>query len=123
MEVVPAPCRKSSRFHRSIVKPTAIMTCPFLCTLRAMDVSSVGTSSEPRLLISRAALLHNVKVLRAAAGGTAKVCAMIKANAYGHDAAMVADALCNFSGPAGQEAPVVDAIGVATIDEAAALPE
>lgn len=88
-----------------------------------MDVSSVGTSSEPRLLISRAALLHNVKVLRAAAGGTAKICAMIKANAYGHDAAMIADALCNFSGPAGQEAPVVDAIGVATIDEAAALPE
>jgi len=79
-------------------------------------------STEPRLLISRSALLHNVAVLRKAAGG-AKVCAMIKANAYGHGAALVADALTNFSGPTGQEAPVVDAIGVATIDEAAELPQ
>src|SRR5688572_33424256 len=81
-----------------------------------------SSASEPRLLISRSALLHNVAVLRKAAGG-AKVCAMIKANAYGHDAAIVADALCNFSGSTGQEAPVVDAIGVATIDEAAELPQ
>ena len=73
------------------------------------------------MLISRSALLHNVSVLRAAAPGK-KVCAMIKANAYGHDAWLVADALINFSGPAGEEAPVVDAVGVATIDEAAALP-
>jgi alanine racemase len=86
-----------------------------------MDVSS--SSAEPRLLISRSALLHNVSVLRKAAGANVKVCAMIKANAYGHDAAMVADALCNFSGGSGQEAPAVDAIGVATIDEAAALPQ
>jgi alanine racemase len=74
------------------------------------------------MLISRSALLHNVSVLRAAAPGK-KVCAMIKANAYGHDAWIVADALINFSGPNGEEAPVVDAVGVATIDEAAALPE
>ena len=78
--------------------------------------------AEPRMLISRSALLHNVSVLRAAAPGR-KVCAMIKANAYGHDAWIVADALINFSGPNGEEAPVVDAVGVATIDEAAALPE
>src|SRR5829696_6130418 len=81
-----------------------------------------SNSTEPRLLVSRSALLHNVSVLRKAAGG-AKVCAMIKANAYGHGAAIVADALVNFSGPTGQEAPVVDAIGVATIDEAAELPQ
>jgi len=74
------------------------------------------------MLISRSALLHNVSVLRAAAPGK-KVCAMLKANAYGHDAWIVADALINFSGPNGEEAPVVDAVGVATIDEAAALPE
>jgi alanine racemase len=80
------------------------------------------SSTEPRLLISRSALLHNVTLLRKAAGG-AKICAMLKANAYGHGAALVADALVNFSGPAGQEAPVVDAIGVATIDEAAELPQ
>jgi alanine racemase len=36
---------------------------------------------------------------------------------------LVCDALVNFSGPDGQEAPVVDAVGVATIDEAAALPD
>lgn len=84
------------------------------------------SATEPRLLISRAALLHNVRVLREAAshgGVVPKVCAMIKANAYGHNAALVADALCNFSGPAGEEAPVVDAIGVATIDEAIELPQ
>ena len=52
--------------------------------------------AEPRLLISRSALLHNVSVLRGAAPH-AKVCAMIKANAYGHDAYLVADALVNFS--------------------------
>jgi alanine racemase len=81
-----------------------------------------SSAAEPRLLISRSALLHNVTVLRAAAPG-AKVCAMIKANAYGHDAHLVADALVNFSGERGQEAPAVDAVGVATIDEAAALPQ
>jgi alanine racemase len=74
------------------------------------------------MLISRAALLHNVAVLRAAAPHS-KVCAMIKANAYGHEAFLVADALVNFSGGQGQEAPVVDSVGVATIDEAAALPQ
>jgi alanine racemase len=78
------------------------------------------TLVEPRLLVSRAALLHNISVLRSAAPG-ARVCAMVKANAYGHDAFLVCDALVNFSGE-GREAPVVDALGVATIDEAAALP-
>src|SRR5438105_9159180 len=82
---------------------------------------SSPTLAEPRMLISRSALLHNISVLRAAAPH-AKVCAMIKANAYGHDAYLVADALVNFSGSKGQEAPAVDAVGVATIDEAAALP-
>ena len=48
---------------------------------------------------------------------------MIKANAYGHGARLVADALCNFTGPAGQEAPAVDCVGVATIDEAIELPQ
>jgi alanine racemase len=82
----------------------------------------ICSPAEPRMLISRSALLHNVSVLRAAAPGKS-VCAMLKANAYGHDAWIVADALINFSGPNGEEAPVVDAVGVATIDEAAALPE
>ena len=78
---------------------------------------------QPRLLVSRGALLHNVAVMRERLRPGVKICAMIKADGYGHNAALVADALVNFSGPKGQEAPVVDAIGVATIDEAAALPQ
>src|SRR5439155_12828737 len=65
----------------------------------------------------------NVRLLRSRLRADVKVCAMVKANAYGHDAALVADALCNFSGSGGQEAPAVDMLGVATIDEAAALPD
>ncbi|MFH1476929.1 MAG: alanine racemase [Verrucomicrobiota bacterium] len=42
--------------------------------------------------ISRAALRHNVEVLKAAANGT-PICAMVKANAYGHGAVIVAEAL------------------------------
>ena len=71
-----------------------------------MSAMSSPTLAEPRMLISRAALLNNVSVLRAAAPH-AKVCAMIKANAYGHDAYLVADALVNFSGARGQEAPAL----------------
>ena len=78
---------------------------------------------QPRLLISRSALLHNVSVMRARLRPGVKVCAMIKADAYGHGAFIVADALTNFSGPKGEEPPIVDALGVATIDEAAALPQ
>ncbi len=42
--------------------------------------------------ISCAALRHNVGVLKSAAGGTA-LCAMVKANAYGHGATLVTEAL------------------------------
>ena len=42
--------------------------------------------------ISCAALRHNVEVLKAAAGGTS-LCAIVKANAYGHSAVLVAKAL------------------------------
>ena len=42
--------------------------------------------------ISCAALRHNVEVLKAAAAGT-PLCAMVKANAYGHGAVFVAEAL------------------------------
>lgn len=85
-----------------------------------MDVRAAA--GMPRLLVSRSALLHNVRVLRSRLRPGVKVCAMVKANGYGHDACLVADALTNFTGPAGQEAPAVDMLGVATIDEAAALP-
>src|SRR3954470_15489078 len=85
-----------------------------------MDASS--TVGLPRALISRDAILHNIKIIRSATGPGVKVCAMIKADAYGHGAWIVADALTNFSGPKGEEPPIVDMLGVATIDEAAALP-
>jgi alanine racemase len=84
-------------------------------------MASRVTQSDPRLLISRSALLHNVSVFRKALPAGTKLCAMIKADAYGHSAQIVADALCNFAGVE-TGAPAVDALAVATIDEAAALP-
>ena len=84
--------------------------------------ATVRTLGQPRALVSRAALLHNVKVLRRALPETTKICAVIKADAYGHGASIVADALTNFSSDT-VEAPAVDWLAVATIDEAAALGE
>jgi len=80
------------------------------------------TQGEPRLLISRAALQHNAALLRRSLVPGTKLCAVIKADAYGHGAALVADALCNFSAD-GTEKGAVDQLAVATIDEAAALPD
>lgn len=70
---------------------------------------------EPRLLISHGALRHNAEVLRAAVGDSVRICAILKADAYGHGAAGVARMLA--------EARLADALAVASIDEAAALPE
>lgn len=80
------------------------------------------TLGEPRLLISRSALLHNAALIRRAVAPATRICAILKADAYGHGAAIVADALCNYSTDA-SEGPAVDAIAVASIDEAAALPD
>jgi alanine racemase len=76
---------------------------------------------EPRLLISRDALLHNASIIRKALPVGTKVCAVVKADAYGHGADIVVDALYNFSSD-DLEAPAVDALAVATIDEAGQLP-
>src|SRR5688572_32106277 len=91
---------------------------------------------EPRVLISRDALLHNVAIVRKAIGNQTRLCAILKADAYGHGAALVADALCNFTTSAPSRSndaqhqtppspsvgvPAVDAIAVASIDEAIAL--
>ena len=82
------------------------------------------TLGEPRLLISRAALLHNAAVVRRALSPGTRVCAIVKADAYGHGTAIVADALCNFTdGSSADSRPAVDALAVATIDEAEALPD
>jgi alanine racemase len=76
---------------------------------------------EPRCLISRAAILHNISLIRGLIAPQVKICAVVKADAYGHDADLVVDTLCNFAlGDA--EPPAVDALAVADIDEAAALP-
>jgi alanine racemase len=79
------------------------------------------TEGEPRLLISRSALLHNAKLVRRAVGEQVRICAILKADAYGHGSAIVADTLCNFAAD-GSSRPAADAVAVATIDEAAALP-
>jgi alanine racemase len=82
------------------------------------------TLGEPRVLVSRAALLHNAALVRAAVGPATKICAIVKADAYGHGAGIVADALCNFTdGTSGLDRPAVDALAVASIDEADALPD
>ena len=52
---------------------------------------------EPVVTVSRSALIHNAAVVRRAVGRRVKICATVKANAYGHGAATVVDALANFS--------------------------
>jgi alanine racemase len=83
-----------------------------------MDVTD--TLGQGQILISRTALLHNVKLLRQSIPDGTQICAIIKANAYGHGAALVADALTNFTSDH-LEAPAVDALAVATLEEAEAL--
>lgn len=75
---------------------------------------------QPRVLISRTALLHNVKLLRSRLAPGTRICAMVKADAYGHGAQIVADTLSNYCAD-GLEAPAVDALAVVTLDEADAL--
>ena len=77
---------------------------------------------EPTATVSRSALIANAAVLRRAVGRAVKICATVKANAYGHDAALVVDALANFS-TNDFGTPSVDAFAVADLDEAAALPD
>ncbi len=76
---------------------------------------------EPRAMISRSALLHNAAVIRRAIGEKTGLCAVVKANAYGHGADLVVDTLCNFAQPL-TDRPLIDALAVASIDEAEALP-
>jgi alanine racemase len=76
-----------------------------------------NTLGESRLLISRRALLHNIAVIRRAIGPHTGLCAIIKADAYGHGASVIAAALCGRDG-----AGAADAVAVADLDEAARLP-
>ncbi|MCY2955302.1 MAG: alanine racemase [Planctomycetota bacterium] len=74
-------------------------------------------TAQPQVFISRTALLHNVRLLRQSLAANVKICAMIKADAYGHASSIIADALTNWSMDQ-IEAPAVDALAVVTIDEA-----
>lgn len=80
------------------------------------------TLGEPRALISRSALLHNAALVRRAVPTGTRLCAILKADAYGHGATIVADALCNYSANE-SNSPAVDALAVANVDEAALLPD
>src|SRR3954462_10345930 len=80
------------------------------------------SQGTPRVLISRSDLLHNAKLIRRCVVPGVKICAVVKADAYGHGAEIVADALCNFSAD-DSDNPAVDQLAVASIDEAAQLPE
>lgn len=80
------------------------------------------SAGRPRLIVSRAALLDNLRRLRQAAGLATKFCAVVKADAYGHGAAAVVDAL--FAAYANDlPTPAVDFLAVATIGEALELPD
>jgi alanine racemase len=76
---------------------------------------------EPTVTISRSALIHNAAVIRRVVGRGVKICAVVKADAYGHDAAIVVDALANFS-TNDFGVPSVDAFAVADLEEAINLP-
>jgi alanine racemase len=76
---------------------------------------------EPTATISRNALIHNAAVIRRAVGRGVKICAVVKADAYGHDASIAVDALANFS-TNDFGVPSVDAFAVADLEEAMALP-
>ena len=76
---------------------------------------------EPTATISRAALIHNAALIRKTVSRNVKICAVVKADAYGHGAAIVVDALANYSTNDFGVASV-DAFAVADLEEAAALP-
>src|SRR3982750_1466802 len=80
------------------------------------------TRGEPRLLISRSALLQNVRLIRSMIPAATRICAIVKADAYGHGGALVADALCNFATDE-SDSPAVEQLAVASMDEAAQLVE
>lgn len=71
---------------------------------------------EPRLLINPDALRTNLRTLRRHLAPTVGVCAVLKANAYGHGATVIAEVLCQIE----SESPFdrVDAFAVATFEEA-----
>ena len=76
---------------------------------------------EPRLLIDAKALTINLRTLRRAVPATTKICAVLKADAYGHGASVMAQHLLDIE----QAEPFlkIDQFAVATFDEAHGLSE
>ncbi len=88
---------------------------------RTTRMDAKASLGEPRVLISRGAILHNVRVLRRAlAGPGVKVCAIVKADAYGHGARSWPTR--RRTSPARRSRARPSTRAVATIDEAAELP-
>lgn len=77
-----------------------------------MEGSNMPLSPRTTALLSRSALVHNVRWLRERLPAGTKLMAVVKANAYGHGAALVAPELQSIG---------CDAFGVATTAEAAEL--
>ncbi|MER3474499.1 MAG: alanine racemase [Armatimonadota bacterium] len=77
-----------------------------------MESTSLPLSPRTTLLLSRSALRDNVRWLRRRLPAHTKLMAVVKANAYGHGASLVAGELQHAG---------VDAFGVATTAEAAEL--
>ena len=85
-------------------------------------LSNTRTSAaQVRVLIDRAALLHNVELIRSRLAPGVQIHACVKAEAYGHGAAIVADTLCHFAIADDTEPPVHRLI-VASVEEATAIP-
>lgn len=76
-------------------------------------MASEGRHRPSWIEVSRSALAHNLEVLRDVSGGQA-ICAVVKANAYGHGATLVAAMLEDLG---------VDMLGVAMVDEGVELRE
>ena len=62
------------------------MDGPRLHTESSVRMDARDALGEPTAYVSRSALLHNAAVLRRAVGPRTKICAIVKANAFGHDA-------------------------------------
>lgn len=73
---------------------------------------------RPYALVSMEALRHNIGVIRAVIPPGVRICAVLKADAYGHSAPNIAREL---AGSGARRQPLVDAVAVATFDEAEAL--
>lgn len=91
-------------------------------TDKRYSMEAKDSIGQPRVLISRTAVVRNVRLLRRMITPGVRICAVVKADAYGHGAPLVVDVLSNFAYE-DTEAPAVDMLAVASVEEASRLPE